>query len=153
MAKNALVNMTIAQLKAEIVRRQKGLSQLKKKRAGLVKELDRITREIADATGSKARKKRAKKAPAKKKVKRAKNKMSLVQVLVGVLKGKTGVPVDEALAGVLAAGYKSTSKEFKLIVNQTLSKNPKFRKVARGVYALRGKQVAAPKKPKQVAKK
>jgi len=153
MAKNALVKMTIGQLKAEIARRQKNLSRLRKKRAGLVKQLDGIDKEIAETAG-KAEKKPVKKKPAKKKATRAKNKMSLVEALAGVLKGKSGVAINEAVAGVLAAGYKSTSKEFKLIVNQTLSKNPVFRKVSRGVYALQeGKRKAAGKKAKKVAKK
>lgn len=136
-AKNVLAKTTIAQLKVEIARRQKNLSRLQAKRAGLVKQLDGIDKEIAKVIG-KARKKPVKKGPAKTKVKRAKNKMSLAETLTSVLKGKKGVTVDEALAGVFAAGYKSTSKAFKLIVNQTLNKSPKFRKVARGVYALQG---------------
>lgn len=151
MAKSALAKMTIGQLQAEVVRRQKNLSRLRKKRAGLVKQLDGIAKEIAEAIG-KARKKQVKKVPAKRKVKRAKNKMSLVEALAGVLKGKSGVAITEAVAGVLAAGYKSTSKEFKLIVNQTLSKSPKFRKVARGVYALQGEHKTAGKKAEKVAK-
>ena len=152
MAKNALAKMTIEQLKAEVVRRQKNLSRLRKKRAAFLKQLEGVTREIAKASG-KARKKPAKKKPAKRKAKRAKNKMSLVDALAGVLKGKSGVAIAEAVAGVLAAGYKSTSKEFRLIVNQTLSKSPKFRKVARGVYALKGELKTAAKKAKKVAKK
>ena len=42
------------------------------------------------------------------------------------------------LAAVLAAGYKSKSKSFKLIVNQALAKNKRFKRVKKGVYALKG---------------
>ena len=38
----------------------------------------------------------------------------------------------------LAAGYKSKSKSFKLIVNQALAKNKRFKRVGKGVYKLKG---------------
>ena len=54
--------------------------------------------------------------------------------------------IPDAMALVLAAGYKSTSKQFQHIVNKTLLKDKRFRKVARGEYALKGKKKAAAKK-------
>ena len=59
---------------------------------------------------------------------------SLVQSLHGVLRGKT-MGVAEVSDAVQAAGYKTSSANFRTIVNQALINNPdKFRKVARGQY-------------------
>jgi hypothetical protein len=46
--------------------------------------------------------------------------------------------VAEAAEAVVAAGYKSKSKDFQNIVSMALSKDKRFRRVRRGVYALKG---------------
>ena len=63
---------------------------------------------------------------------------SLTSLLVQALTGKKAVSVKDAMAAVLATGYKSKSKSFRSLVNQTLSKGPRFRSVGRGMYALKG---------------
>ena len=152
MAKKTLTKMTIQQLETEIARRKKILSRFQKQRADLVKKLEEIDGRIADLTGGDV-KKSPKKKPAPK-YRRVKNKQSLVEALITVLKDKGKLTVREAAEAVLASGYKTTSKAFNLIVNQTLSKHPKFQKVARGIYALKGKQTTAKKKAKKkIAKK
>lgn len=65
---------------------------------------------------------------------RPKNTMSLVEALHKTLAGKV-MSVVEIVPAVQADGYKTTSANFRTIVNQTLISNPdKFRKVARGQY-------------------
>ena len=65
---------------------------------------------------------------------RGRNAMSLVESLAATLRGKT-MGVSEVSDAVQQAGYKTTSPNFRTIVNQALIGNPKrFRKVARGQY-------------------
>ena len=128
---------------------------------------------IAALSGAKAPAKPAKKKPVAKKAapkkkaaapkkaapKKAAAKTSaapaggLAGVLATVLAGKSGVSVGQATKLVLAAGYKTKSKQFQTIVNQTVLRDPRFVNVARGVYALKGEgKPAAPKAaPKQKA--
>jgi hypothetical protein len=42
--------------------------------------------------------------------------------------------VDEAMQAVLAAGYQSTSSSFRKIVNLTLARSSRFKRVERGRY-------------------
>jgi hypothetical protein len=65
---------------------------------------------------------------------RHRNEMNLVDALANSLKGKT-LSVSEVSEEVQRSGYKTTSPNFRTIVNQALLSNPKvFRKVARGQY-------------------
>ena len=65
------------------------------------------------------------------------NKTNLVTALRDVLTGKT-LSVSEVSDAVQKAGYKTTSPNFRTIVNQALISNPSvFKKVARGQYTAR----------------
>lgn len=69
--------------------------------------------------------------------KRHKNDSNLVEALRGVLKGTT-MGVTEVAQAVQDAGYKTTSPNFRTIVNQTLIKHPEaFSKQGRGKYTAR----------------
>jgi hypothetical protein len=46
--------------------------------------------------------------------------------------------VRELAQAALSAGYKSKSKSFKSIVRQTLYHDKRFKRVARGKFALKG---------------
>lgn len=83
------------------------------------------------------RAKKVAKAPAKKRAARAPVAGSLKAILLGLLKGKQAVSIADATAGVLATGYKTKAKKFSLIVNQMLAKNPVFKQVGRGKYAVK----------------
>lgn len=65
--------------------------------------------------------------------KRPKNSMSLSEAMAKMLQGKT-MGVTEIASGVQKAGYKTNSDNFRTIVNQTLIKDDRFKKVARGQY-------------------
>lgn len=68
---------------------------------------------------------------------RARNSTSLVETLGGVLNGTT-MTVSDIIGAVHKAGYKTTSRNFRSIVNQALLANKKaFRRVARGQYTAR----------------
>lgn len=66
--------------------------------------------------------------------KRHRNESNLVEALQQVLAGKV-MGVTEVAKAVQEAGYKTTSPNFRTIVNQTLIKNPQaFTKQGRGLY-------------------
>lgn len=65
--------------------------------------------------------------------KRPKNTMNLAEALAKLLKGKT-MGVTEAAAAVQKAGYKTNAENFRTIVNQTLIRDDRFKKVSRGQY-------------------
>jgi hypothetical protein len=69
---------------------------------------------------------------------RARNAVSLVTAIEQVLsKARRPMRVGEVTEKVLASGYRSTSPQFRAIVNQTLIKEKRFVSVDRGVYRLK----------------
>ena len=145
---------TIAELRRELAAREGKLKTLTAKRGRLTAQLSAIDREIAKLGGEGVPDKKGRTKPAPKRRKRAKNKQSLTDVLASVLKGKMGVKVAEVARLALSAGYKSASKQFGNIVSQALTADKRFRKISRGVYALKGARRAPVKKiARKAAKK
>ncbi|MCA9310162.1 MAG: hypothetical protein KDA21_03095, partial [Phycisphaerales bacterium] len=68
---------------------------------------------------------------------RHRNDANLEESLAKVLKGKT-MGVTEVAQAVQAAGYKTTSPNFRTIVNQALLKDERFERVSRGRYTVKG---------------
>jgi len=137
MPRPKLEKVTVEELKKEIARRQKSLAKL-------VAQRDELNCRIAELEGlgivAKPAAKRGRKPGRKRgrKPGRAPQPGSLINLLVEALGAKGKLTVAEAVAAVLATGYKSKSKSFKLIVNQALAKNKRFKRVGKGVYKLRG---------------
>ena len=111
-------------------------------RSGLVRErrvvqkrLVQIERELAMLDGSG---RRGGRGGAGRGRRRARNKMSLPEAMQGVLK-KAGeaMRVGDIVTAVQRAGYRSTSANFRGIVNQTLIKDPRFKSSSRGMYQLK----------------
>jgi hypothetical protein len=71
---------------------------------------------------------------------RARNEVSLITAIENVLEA-AGKPlrVGEILDGVLDSGYRSTSPNFRAIVNQTLIKEKQFVATQRGMYKFNGR--------------
>lgn len=131
MARTASVGrMSVADLQAEINRRQRAVSKLVKQRNRLVSKLTKLERQIADAGGEIG----GRRGGAISGRRRAKNEHSLSEALHNLLKGKT-MSVTDAAAKVQDAGYKTTSPSFRTIVNQTLiNHSSMFKRVGRGQY-------------------
>ena len=142
MAKVKLAKLSVEDLKKEIARRQRKLPTLIAARD----TLNRLIAELEALGGEKptavARKKAGRRKAARRAVKRAAVKParegSLSSTLVEALRSKGKWAVAEAAEAAIAAGYKSKSKDFVNIVSMTLSKDKRFRRVRRGVYALKG---------------
>jgi len=121
-------------LQKEIVRRQKLLPTLIAQRD----ELDRRIAEIQGLDAAEAAEPTVAKAPGKiRRRRRARNKISLADALAACLVGKAKVTIPEAIAGVLAAGYKSKAKTFRSVVNNMLLSDKRFKKVGRGEFTLK----------------
>ena len=141
MARAALKQLSVAQLQRELARRQGALPRLQKKQRRLTAALAKVEQAIADLGGAEAPRRAAKKVKARRgrpagKRRRVKNALSLADVLVRILGGVKSMKVAELAEAVERTGYKSKAKNFRLIVNQALVKDKRFRNVRRGRYAL-----------------
>ena len=153
--------MTVAQLRAEIARRQMGLPKLQKKRAKLLRTIGALDRQIAALGGLAERPAKRKGRPAKatKAAKRTKvakraasSGKSLGQSIKDVLGGsRGGMRVKNIVAAVLRAGYKTAAKDFYNMVAAAL-RGDGFKRLGRGVYKLKGGKVAKGRKAAKAGK-
>ncbi|MFI4882217.1 MAG: hypothetical protein ACIAQU_06490 [Phycisphaerales bacterium JB064] len=103
---------------------------------GRKKTAKKAAKKTSARSAKAATRKTSRKGPSKPKGsrKRHKNDSNLVEALQGVLKGSV-MGVTEVAQAVQDAGYKTTSPNFRTIVNQTLIKHPDvFSKQGRGLY-------------------
>ena len=141
-----LEELTITELNQEIERRRENAVELAEERAelmGRVAEIDEYLAELGVSVSTGRPRGRPRKgggparshaAGANRSRKRHKNETNLVDALRDVLKGTT-MGVSEVAQAVQDAGYKTTSPNFRTIVNQTLIKHPDvFAKKGRGQY-------------------
>ena len=147
----SLAKATTAAIEQELERRERFLGELSDERNSLIDQLEAVEAEIAAyEAGKKVKAKRGrprknaaqriggtKKKAARRngtKRKRPRNETNLVEALAKTLKNKT-MSVMETAAAVQKAGYKTTSPNFRTIVNQTLLGYKKvFKKISRGQY-------------------
>jgi hypothetical protein len=137
MAKAKLARVSVEDLKKEISRRQRKLPTLIAARDAL----NRLIAELEGLGGVKAAAHGRRKAGRRKATRRTMRPArvgSLSSTLVEVLETKGKLTVAEAAEAVLTVGYKSKSKDFRNVVSMMLSQDKRFKRVGRGVYALRG---------------
>ena len=136
MPRLSLGKVSTAALKEELRRRLEALPKL-------IAQRDELNRQIAEleALGATAEAPTLEKAPAPKrkarKAKRAKNPVALPEALAEAIKGKESMSIASAAEAVLAAGYKTTSKNFRNLVKQVLSHDKRFKRVGKGQYTLK----------------
>lgn len=140
----ALASASLAELKAEMDRRQRVVPALQANRARLENQLAILDRQLSlnGFAGTPRRRRSRRGRPAsmaarrgqRRGTKRASNKFSLVDALHSALKGKT-LSIKEVISAVKNAGYKSSSKNFRTMVSIAFGNNPKkFKRVKRGMY-------------------
>ncbi len=134
MAKKEVGALATKDLEAELARREEEAQKLARKREKLIDQVAAIDAELDElgfsGAGGASRKGAKRGGPRR----RPRNDAPLPDVLAKVLKGKT-MGVTEIADAAEKAGYRSSSANFRNIVNQTLLKHPKlFKKVARGQY-------------------
>ncbi len=122
-----LTRLSIADLQAEIRRRQRSTEKLQRRHARFVakaKELEAQIEKLGGTLGA-----RIGGGPGS----RQKNELTLVESLAKTLKGKT-MSVTDAAAAVRTGGYKTNSNNFRTQVNIALIKSGLFKRVGRGEY-------------------
>jgi hypothetical protein len=136
MPRPSLTDMPIAKLESILASRRLRKGELMKHRAKVLKELDKIEKQIQLIDGKAGE---MMSVAASNGGTRVRNEKNLVSFLEDVLsKHPKGLPVGDIANEVLSAGYKTSSGNFRGIVNQTLIKEAKkFTSVERGVYALK----------------
>lgn len=136
MAGKQLSNLPIAELRGEIRRRERHLDALHRRRERLANQLREVEEAILEEGGAMG-------ALAGRK--RPRNEQNLADALASLLSNRT-LSVTEAAEQVQSAGYRTTSPNFRTIVNQTLLKDPRFKRVGRGRYTAKGVSVRRSKR-------
>ena len=144
MAKPQMSDMSINDLQREIARRERKLRTLQRRRAKIVEQLEEIDREIIAEGGTVIPSGGVVASPTGGR-KRHRNDSNLIEALIELLTG-TEMSVTEAATAVQEAGYKTTSPNFRTIVNQALLRDGRFKKISRGRYTADPKAPAAKKK-------
>lgn len=122
---SGLAALSVQDLQREIARRQRRVGALVRKHSRLLHKAAGLAEQILDLGGTVNGTVTGGKRP--------KNEMNLVESLAKVLDGKT-MGVAEVAEAVQKAGYQTTSKSFRTIVNIALIKSGKFKRVDRGQY-------------------
>ena len=126
---SSLDNLSFDELQREMRRRERDMKRLVTKRDRLLTQVREVEDEIQSLGGAGAFGVTAGGRPRR----RPRNDSSLSEALLNLLKNTT-MSVTEAAEEVQRAGYQTTSSSFRTIVNQTLIKDPRFKKVSRGQY-------------------
>jgi len=130
-----LAKIPLADLAREIERRRDRLAKLVARRDELNRRIAELEKALAPLTRGK---KRARRKSTRRLVRRRRRGgKTLVECLAEALAGKDSVSIAEATEAVLALGYKSRSKDPKVVVKQALYNSDRFTRVARGRFALK----------------
>jgi len=143
MPKAKLGHLSLEDLQREIARRKKALPKLEKRRKKLLAALADLDEQMAQWQGAPAAKVSRRRV---KRGRRSKNEVSLTDRLITALKGGRAMSISDLMAAAMKAGHKTTSKNFRLLVNQTLSRGKMFRGAGRGKYALKAQRKSKPGK-------
>jgi hypothetical protein len=128
--------LSTKQLTRELERRQAQLRQLVSRRDRAQQQLAELDRQIAELGGpagsgpAGARHAR----PARPRRTRARNAVSLPDAIAMAVEVRATITPAEAAQLVLRNGYRSTSKNFGMMVANALAKDARFRRISRGVY-------------------
>jgi hypothetical protein len=120
--------LSIIELERILQTRQRELKILLRRRTYVERKLSVLDERITRLGGSKAAGR----------AKRARNDMTLPEAIANLLsKSRKPMTVGDIMGGVQAAGYRSTSGNFRGIVNQTLIKDKRFTSASRGLYEMK----------------
>ena len=120
--------LTIQQLEALLAQRRRKVTMLLRRQMKIEQRLKSVKEQIRALGGVVAGGESV----------RARNAVSLVTAIEQVLfKARKPMRVGEITEKVLASGYRSTSPQFRAIVNQMLIKEKRFVSAGRGIYRLK----------------
>ncbi|RKY19807.1 MAG: hypothetical protein DRQ55_09750 [Planctomycetota bacterium] len=126
--------LTTADLAAELARRQKGAAKLQARRSKLLAQLNGIEKELASLGMLDGKRGKPKASTTRSPGKRPKNEMTLGDAIANAADVGAVLTPAEAVDLVLANGYKSTSKSFRVAVSTKLAQDKRFKRVGRGQY-------------------
>lgn len=126
----AVDGLSVAQLQALMAQKKSKLAALGRERKQLLSKLAKLDARIAALSGQKG-------AEGVTPGGRVRNSKSLPELLVEVLSGSKPMKVGDILEAILKKGYRSSSSNFRSLINQTLIKDERFTAVARGTYTLK----------------
>jgi hypothetical protein len=128
--------LTIAQLERMLDNRRREAAELQRERSKLMQRLDALDRKLGALAGAGARFRNG--AGGGGGGGRSRNPKSLVATMEAVL-SRSGKPmsVGDIMEAVRAEGYRSSSANFRGIINQTLIKEKRFTSAGRGIYQLK----------------
>lgn len=131
----ALTRLSVAQIEQVLEQQKSLLSELTSKRASLLSELKALDKQIGQIAGKRGRGRIARVPSGRPVGRRTRNEKSL-RVLLGEIlaKHKKGLTKQELIEKVLATGYKSSAKNFGMVVYLNLYKKPEFKVDDNGVY-------------------
>jgi len=124
-----LDSVSTARLAEELKRRERDLARLESRREKLAAQLAGLDDQIAALAGAGGYGATARGGVRR----RPRNDKPLADALVDVLSGQT-MGVSEVADAVQKAGYRTSSPNFRTIVNQTLLRDKRIKKIARGQY-------------------
>ena len=129
----ATVDLSIEDLRRLLHAREREIRVLLRRRSRIERKLGALDDRIAQIGGAGAGG-----VSFDRRMRRARNDVSLNEAIEKVL-GRTKKPlsVGDIVAGVQSSGYRSTSKNFRAVVNQTLVKDKRFTSVSRGMYQMK----------------
>ena len=151
----AIQSLSTTALRRELSRRERGAKPLIAKRDKFQRRLDAILSQLAElgiegGGGSAGGKRRGRKPGPKPgsrrgrkpgrpaagggKRRRAKNSMTLPDALSAAIKSGATITPADAAQRVKSRGFKSTSKNFGMMVSNALSKDKRFKRLSRGQY-------------------
>lgn len=130
--KNILTKLSLNEIQKEIKRRERRAAALQRKRAAILKKLAAVETAIS-AEGGKINAKAGRLTTGGV---RPRNKAPLPDTMVRVMSTTKAMSVAEIESAVLKAGYKTVSSTFRTIIFQTLARDNRFKKKARGQYLL-----------------
>ena len=123
---------SISDLERMLNDRRSTISKLQKQRATVQQRLNEIDREISKMGGAGAGPSRSNGSVTA--GGRTRNHMSLGDAIAAALDGKEPMAVGDIVSAVEKSGYRSSSANFRGIVNQTLIKDKRFNAASRGLY-------------------
>jgi hypothetical protein len=130
------VSMSIGELRLELARRERQGAALLRTRQRLVARMLEIDRQLAALGIAPTTRGTERKARPGRTGPRFRNEAPLHEALAKAMKRRP-MSIGEAIKAVRRAGYKSTARNFRLVVSVALANKKHFRRVQRGVYAVR----------------
>jgi len=133
----AITNLSTADLRRELDRRERGADKLLAKRDKLAKEIADVEAELAKLgakTGRQGKRGRPTRSTSAGPRRRAKNDVTLPDAIAQAMEVRAVISPKEAAQLVKKNGFQTNSKNFNMMISNALAKDARFKRVGRGQY-------------------